>query len=52
MNTAHIKAILFDSGDTLNHPKSGHWFIPPTFTIFFEHDLGGMDSEAMRAAFT
>lgn len=27
----HIKAILFDSGRVLNHPRSGHWFISPNF---------------------
>ncbi|WP_297637591.1 HAD-IA family hydrolase [uncultured Clostridium sp.] len=26
-----IKAILFDSGRTLNIPKTGNWFIPPNF---------------------
>lgn len=27
----NIKAILFDSGWTLNVPKTGHWFITPRF---------------------
>lgn len=27
-----IKAILFDSGHTLNRPKTNHWFIPPRLT--------------------
>jgi len=27
----NVKAILFDSGHTLNKPKTGHWFIPPNF---------------------
>ncbi|WP_051624105.1 HAD-IA family hydrolase [Clostridium akagii] len=26
-----IKAILFDSGRVLNHPRTGNWFIPPNF---------------------
>lgn len=26
-----IKAILFDSGPTLNVPRTGHWFITPNF---------------------
>lgn len=30
----HIKAILFDSGRVLNHPRSGHWFISPKFYSF------------------
>jgi putative hydrolase of the HAD superfamily len=25
----NIKAILFDSGRVLNHPRTGNWFIPP-----------------------
>jgi putative hydrolase of the HAD superfamily len=27
----NIKAILFDSGRTLNFPRTGHWFITPKF---------------------
>lgn len=27
----NIKAILFDSGHTLNKPKTGHWFFTPNF---------------------
>jgi len=27
----NIKAILFDSGRTLNAPRTGHWFITPNF---------------------
>lgn len=27
----NIKAILFDSGRTLNIPRTGHWFITPNF---------------------
>lgn len=29
MNMENIKAILFDSGRTLNVPRTGHWFITP-----------------------
>ncbi len=28
---SNIKAILFDSGRTLNVPRTGHWFITPNF---------------------
>lgn len=28
---SQVKAILFDSGRVLNHPRTGHWFIPPNF---------------------
>ncbi|MCB2306633.1 HAD-IA family hydrolase [Clostridium estertheticum] len=31
MNTKGIKAIIFDSGRTLNVPTTGHWFITPDF---------------------
>lgn len=33
MNTdfKNVKAILFDSGHTLNKPKTGHWFFTPNF---------------------
>jgi len=34
-----IKAILLDSGRTLNFPRTGHWFIPPNFTAFFQDEL-------------
>ena len=27
----NVKAILFDSGRTLNVPRTGHWFITPNF---------------------
>jgi putative hydrolase of the HAD superfamily len=27
----NIKAILFDSGRVLNHPRTGNWFILPSF---------------------
>ena len=31
MEIKGIKAILFDSGRTLNIPSTGHWFITPNF---------------------
>jgi putative hydrolase of the HAD superfamily len=31
-----VKAILFDSGRVLNHPRTGHWFIPPNFYNFVD----------------
>ena len=31
MERSCIKAILFDSGRTLNVPRTGHWFITPNF---------------------
>jgi len=31
MNMNNIKAILFDSGRTLNAPRTGYWFITPNF---------------------
>lgn len=34
-----IKAILFDSGRVLNHPRTGHWFIPPRFHQYVDRAL-------------
>lgn len=34
----NIKAILFDSGRTLNVPRTGHWFITPNFFKIIERD--------------
>lgn len=31
LNMNSVKAILFDSGRTLNVPRTGHWFITPNF---------------------
>lgn len=31
-----IKAILFDSGRVLNHPRTGHWFIPPNIFKYID----------------
>ncbi len=35
MNMNNIKAILFDSGRTLNAPRTGYWFITPNFFNIF-----------------
>lgn len=37
MNKNGIKAILFDSGRTLNIPRTGHWFITPNFNKIIEN---------------
>ncbi len=34
IDTEKIKAVLFDSGYTLNYPRSGNWFIPTNFYEF------------------
>lgn len=50
-----IKAILFDSGRTLNVPRTGHWFITPNFMKII--DLEGFTfknkdlSEGFRKAY-
>lgn len=31
-----IKAILFDSGNVLNYPRTGNWFIPPNFYRYID----------------
>ncbi|SFM53544.1 putative hydrolase of the HAD superfamily [Paenibacillus sp. 1_12] len=38
MKPKKIKAILFDSGRVLNHPRTGHWFIPPNFFKYVDKD--------------
>lgn len=47
----NVKAILFDSGHTLNRPRTGHWFIPPRFYEYIDRSLLQPDSEQLRAAF-
>lgn len=37
VNMNSIKAILFDSGRTLNAPRTGHWFITPNFIDIIEN---------------
>lgn len=55
MDYSKIKAILFDSGHTLNHPRTGNWFLPPRFQELVDSTLIRPDSdifrEAMRPAF-
>lgn len=34
----NVKAILFDSGRTLNVPRTGHWFITPNFIKIIEKE--------------
>lgn len=54
MNMNNVKAILFDSGRTLNVPRTGHWFITPNFMSIIEiEDFTYTDEvmdKAMRAA--
>jgi putative hydrolase of the HAD superfamily len=52
MTMTPIKAIFFDSGRTLNYPRTGHWFIPPKYAAFFQHELEAHYSKnIIRAAF-
>ncbi|EET85079.1 HAD-superfamily hydrolase, subfamily IA, variant 3 [Clostridium carboxidivorans P7] len=37
--STNIKAILFDSGRVLNYPKSGNWFITPSFFKYVDKDV-------------
>lgn len=50
MNPKTIKAILFDSGDTLNRPKTGHWFIPPHFNEIVDTSKLSINSIVVRYA--
>lgn len=34
----NVKAILFDSGRTLNVPRTGHWFITPNFMKIIDRE--------------
>lgn len=50
----NIKAILFDSGRTLNIPRTGHWFITPKFCEIidvtkFEYKQELLDSSMKKA---
>ena len=48
----NIKALLFDAGDTLIYPRSGHWFIPPKYENFFNGELLKTNSqEAINRAY-
>ncbi|HCQ90391.1 MAG TPA: HAD family hydrolase, partial [Clostridium sp.] len=37
MEMKGVKAIIFDSGRTLNVPRTGHWFITPNFFNIIEN---------------
>lgn len=45
-----IKAILFDSGRTLNVPKTGHWFITPKFFEIVDASKVDADEAKIEAA--
>lgn len=46
-----IKGILFDAGDTLVKPRSGHWFVPPNFdSILADHGIESPDLTDVYAA--
>ena len=54
IDTKNIKAILFDSGRTLNIPRTGHWFITPKFYEIIdasklEYKQGLLDSAMEKA---
>lgn len=54
MEIKNIKAILFDSGRTLNIPRTGHWFITPKFYEIvdaskLEYKQGLLDSAMGKA---
>jgi len=46
----NVKAILFDSGHTLNKPKTGHWFIPPNFYQIVDSSKINSDSLLFKYA--
>lgn len=47
-----VKAILFDSGRVLNHPATGHWFIPPRFFDCVDQAVyEALDRKRIGAAF-
>lgn len=53
MKTKNIKAILFDSGNVLNYPKTGNWIIPPIFyDIVHESVWTSLDNEQLEDAFS
>lgn len=48
-----IKVILFDSGMVLNHPATGHWFIPPNFWEYVNKEkYQNISSQRIRNAFS
>ena len=46
----NVKAILFDSGRTLNVPRTGHWFITPNFIKIIEKSDFTCTEETMEKA--
>lgn len=46
----NIKAILFDSGRTLNVPRTGHWFITPNFENIIKRKEFACTEEMMNEA--
>jgi putative hydrolase of the HAD superfamily len=46
----NVKAILFDSGRTLNVPRTGHWFITPNFMKIIEIEDFTYTNEDMNKA--
>lgn len=46
----NVKAILFDSGRTLNVPRTGHWFITPNFIKIIEKSDFTCTEENMKKA--
>lgn len=53
MKKNNIKAILFDSGNVLNYPKTGNWIIPPIFyDIIHENVLTSIKNEQLEDAFS
>jgi putative hydrolase of the HAD superfamily len=50
MNISGIKAILFDSGHTLNMPRTGHWFITPNFFSIIDNSKFNYTEEELDKA--
>lgn len=50
MNMNNVKAILFDSGRTLNVPRTGHWFITPNFIKIIDRKDFSYSNEDMDKA--
>lgn len=52
MNMTNVKAILFDSGRTLNVPRTGHWFITPNFMKIIHREDFTINYEEINSAMT
>ena len=50
MDMNRVKAILFDSGRTLNVPKTGHWFITPNYMSIIENSQCSYTNEQINKA--